>query len=772
MPTMAQELKNIDHIFWDALQIDCAIDRAAYVARACGDDEQLRRLIEKLLVAQPRAGRFLEKPLRFDTTAEIVVLTEKPGTQIGPYRLLQQIGEGGFGVVFLADQTTPIRRKVALKIVKPGMDTRQVIARFEAERQALAMMDHTNIAKVYDAGATDNGRPYFAMELVHGVPITEYCDQCNLTTRERLELFFTVCQAVQHAHEKGVIHRDIKPTNVLVAMQDGRPAPKIIDFGIAKAIEQRLTEATLTTAFAQMIGSPLYMSPEQAELSALGVDTRSDIYSLGVLLYELLAGTTPFDKDRLHAASYDEMRRIVREEEPPKPSARISTLAADLATTVAVNRRTDPRRLSQTIRGDLDWIVMMAIEKNRNRRYETASALARDIQRFLRDEPVKACPPSITNRLRKYGRRNKVTLAFATLLACGLLYLGYSNLAIKRERDARGSALAQANAIAELLYEMLASASSSPDTIKGPDYTVRELLDDFSNGLGNRLADQPEVEAAIRTTIGKSYWRLGENETAELHLKKALDLRRQSLDSSNDSVATSLMDYAINLGDLGRFSEAESCATEAISLYKTAHRKQDVANALAEAYYFVAVAQLQRGDKAGYRDSSRKIVELPELSARIGDISNLARPVWTPCLAPNALDDMSLPIRLAEKLLAIDANDQRHFRLLLLGAALYRQGQFEQASQWLEESIAAYPNPPKHGYDTLNYQRLFLAMNRWRLGQRTEARQLLHETQSHIKEELKSPLTEWVRRATFALLLREAEAVIERDGDSESKLSS
>ena len=309
--------------------------------------------------------------------------------------------------MFMAEQERPVRRTVALKIIKPGMDTRQVIARFEAERQALAMMDHPNIAKVLDAGATENGRPYFVMELVQGVPITEYCDQCNLTTRERLELFVTVCQAVQHAHQKGIIHRDIKPTNVLVAMQDGRPVPKIIDFGVAKAIDQRLTEHTLTTAFAQMVGTPLYMSPEQAELSPLGVDTRSDIYSLGVLLYELLTGTTPFDKDRLHAASYDELRRIIREEEPPRPSARISTLAADLATTVAEHRRTDARRLQQTVRGELDWIVMKCLEKDRNRRYETANSLARDIERYLHDEPVQACPPSAAYRLRKFARRHR-----------------------------------------------------------------------------------------------------------------------------------------------------------------------------------------------------------------------------------------------------------------------------------------------------------------------------------------------------------------------------
>src|SRR5262245_42014060 len=378
-------------------------------------------------------------------------MTEVPGTIIGPYKLVEQLGEGGFGVVFLAEQERPVRRNMALKIIKPGMDTRQVIARFEAERQALAMMDHPNIAKVYDAGATENGRPYFVMDLVQGVPITDYCDQCNLTTRERLELFITVCQAVQHAHQKGIIHRDLKPTNVLVAMQDGNPSPKIIDFGVAKAVGQRLTEHTLTTAFAQMVGSPLYMSPEQAELSPLGVDTRSDIYSLGVMLYELLAGTTPFDKDRLHDASYDELRRIIREEEPPRPSTRISTLAADLATTVAERRRTDARRLCEQVRGELDWIVMKCLEKDRNRRYETPSSLARDIERYLHDEPVQACPPSAVYRLKKFVRRNKIAAAFVLLLVGAVAALAVSNIQTRRNERRAITESAKAKAVSDFL---------------------------------------------------------------------------------------------------------------------------------------------------------------------------------------------------------------------------------------------------------------------------------------------------------------------------------
>ena len=301
-------------------------------------------------------------------------IAEQPGMVIGPYKLVEQIGEGGFGVVFMAEQQQPVRRKVALKVLKPGMDTRQVVARFEAERQALALMDHPNIAHVFDGGTTSTGRPYFVMELVRGVPVTEFCDRSGLAIRQRLGLFVDVCQAIQHAHQKGVIHRDIKPNNVLVTLHDGRPVAKVIDFGIAKAMGQQLTDKTLVTNFAQMIGTPLYMSPEQAEMSGLDVDTRSDIYALGVLLYELLTGTTPYEKGRLSKVSYDEMRRIIREEEPPKPSARIST-QGKLSTTVSQKREGDPRKLSKLFRGELDWIVMKALEKDRNRRVRDGQRL-------------------------------------------------------------------------------------------------------------------------------------------------------------------------------------------------------------------------------------------------------------------------------------------------------------------------------------------------------------------------------------------------------------
>ncbi|QDU21324.1 serine/threonine-protein kinase [Urbifossiella limnaea] len=412
----------LDTIFSGAIELTSAADRVAYIARACGEDRALRLKVERLVAAYFRAGGFLEdQPPGLETTVGTGAI-DGPGTVIGPYRLIEPVGEGGMGVVFVAEQRHPIRRKVALKVIKPGMDTREVVARFEAERQALALMDHPHIAKVLDGGVTDQGRPYFVMELVRGTPVTEYCDQARLGLRERLELFVQVCQAVQHAHQKGVIHRDIKPSNVLVAGSDGAPTAKVIDFGVAKAVGQQLTDKTVYTRFQQLVGSPLYMSPEQAGLSGLDVDTRSDIYSLGVLLYELLTGTTPFDKERFRTAAYDELRQIIREEEPPRPSTRLSTLGP-AAGTVSANRGVEPRRLFTLVRGELDWLVMKALEKDRNRRYETANGLAMDVQRYLAGEAVLAVPPSVGYRVRKFARRNKQALAGASLLVVMFLVL-------------------------------------------------------------------------------------------------------------------------------------------------------------------------------------------------------------------------------------------------------------------------------------------------------------------------------------------------------------
>jgi WD40 repeat protein/serine/threonine protein kinase len=422
-------------IFIAALQEEDPARRQAYLDQACAEQPDMRQQVEGLLRLHEGVGGFLQTALAESAVigprpdaVEKPAAREGPGTVIGPYKLLEQLGEGGFGVVFMAEQTQPVRRKVALKILKPGMDSRQVVARFEAERQALALMDHPHIAKVHDAGTTETGRPYFVMELVRGVPLTDFCDHNRFDVRGRLGLFVSVCRAVQHAHQKGVIHRDLKPTNILVTLHDGVPVAKVIDFGIAKALGQQLTDKTLFTSFAQMIGTPLYMSPEQAELSGLDVDTRSDVYALGVLLYELLTGTTPFDRERLKTAGLDEIRRIIREEEPARPSTRISALGL-AAVTVSASRRTDPQGLRRQCRKELDWVVMRCLEKDRNRRYETASGLAADVDRYLNDEPVLAYPPSAWYRFRKLARRNKRALVTVTVLALAAL-VGVGALAV------------------------------------------------------------------------------------------------------------------------------------------------------------------------------------------------------------------------------------------------------------------------------------------------------------------------------------------------------
>src|SRR3990172_9211798 len=423
-------------IFLQALEIQSPDHRRAYLDKACAQDANLRAQVEALLKAHEQADSFLDSPAPgLAATADEPPITERPGTVIGPYKLLEQIGEGGFGVVYMADQQSPVRRRVALKIIKPGMDTKQGLGGFKAERQALAMMDHPNIARVLDVGATDAGRPYFVMDLVKGVPITDYCDQQHLPVRARLELMSAVCHAVQHAHQKGIIHRDLKPSNVLVAEYDGKPVPKIIDFGVAKATAQKLTEKTMFTELGQMVGTVEYMSPEQARFNQLDIDTRSDIYSLGVLVYELLTGSTPFGRKRLNEAAFDEMLRIIREEEQPKPSTRLSS--SDALPSIAANRGLEPLKLNRLVQGELDWIVMKALEKDRNRRYETASGFAADIERHLHDEPVEAGRPSAADRFRKFARRNKVALATAITVAFAVLVtVGSIGWAV-RDRAAR-----------------------------------------------------------------------------------------------------------------------------------------------------------------------------------------------------------------------------------------------------------------------------------------------------------------------------------------------
>jgi WD40 repeat protein/serine/threonine protein kinase len=437
---MEWDANRIKAIFAQALEKKLTAERESFLAEVCKDQPELRQEVESLLRAHEHAGDFLEQTAPMPAPEFVM---ESIGTRIGRYKLLERIGEGGFGVVYMAEQQEPVTRKVALKVIKAGMDTREVIARFEAERQALALMDHPNIARVFDGGATEAGRPYFVMELVRGMAITRYCDEHRLSVEERLVMFIQVCQAVQHAHQKGIIHRDLKPSNVLVSAQDDRPVPKVIDFGVAKATAQRLTEKTLFTRFHQFIGTPAYMSPEQTGTNREDIDTRSDIYSLGVLLYELLTGTTPFDTKKLLEAGYEAILKAIREQQPPRLSARLSTLTKDELGAVAKERRTMPEKLGKTVRGELDWIVMKALEKERTRRYGTVSDLCDDLRRFLSDEPVKAAPPSVTYRTRRFVARNRVALGFTTSVVVCLMLGALVSLSQARRanREAKEAAL-------------------------------------------------------------------------------------------------------------------------------------------------------------------------------------------------------------------------------------------------------------------------------------------------------------------------------------------
>jgi serine/threonine protein kinase len=506
------------------------------------------------------------------------------GTMIGRYKLLEKVGEGGFGVVYVAEQREPVKRRVALKIIKLGMDTKQVIARFEAERQALALMDHPNIAKVFDAGATDAGRPYFVMELVRGIKITDYCEQNQLSTRERLDLFISVCQAIQHAHQKGIIHRDIKPSNILVTLHDGVPVPKVIDFGIAKATQGELTDKTVYTQLQEFIGTPAYMSPEQAEMSGLDIDTRADIYSLGVLLYELLTGKTPFDAEDLLKAGLEQMRRTIREKEPLKPSTRLTNELTSKAKTrkqeaemdeASSHRLVQLRKLIELLRGDLDWIVMKCLEKDRTRRYETANGLALDVQRYLNTEPVTARPPSQLYRLQKLIRRNKLAFGAASAVAGALVVgLGLSTWLFIKERGTRQLAQAEgkkarteaakSRQVARFLQDMLQSVG--PSVARGRDTTLlQEILEKTEERVSNDLTNQPEVEAELLTTIGLVYGETGQYFRAEDALRKALALQR-NLPGRELGVATSLRNLGHRLALLDRLTEARTVIEEALAI--------------------------------------------------------------------------------------------------------------------------------------------------------------------------------------------------------------
>jgi serine/threonine protein kinase len=503
--------------------------RADYVQRAAGGDAALRDRVTAMLSRESAASAFFEDAtpaapaagLRDALREGLSPLGEGEGDRIGPYRLLQQIGTGGMGQVYMAEQEVPVRRRVALKIIKLGMDTRQVVARFEAERQALAMMDHPNIARVLDAGATQSGRPYFVMELVQGIPITEFCDRNRVGLRERIRLFLPVCRAIQSAHQKGVIHRDIKPSNVMVTLHHGEPMAKVIDFGVAKAVSQRLTDKTLFTQYGNMIGTPAYMSPEQAEMSSLDVDTRTDVYSLGVLLYELLTGTTPFPAERLRSLGLGQIQKVIAEEEPPTPSTRASTLQGGALKTLTDGSRLPVRHLPEEIRGDLDWIVMKCLEKDRRRRYETPNELAADLERHLADEPVTARPPTAAYRLHKAYRRNRaVFLGVAAVLTA--LVLGILLTSVQAVRARRAEALAiQRQEEAEAISRFLTQVFRSPDPERsGYSFTVAEALRSAAGQLDQDLSRMPERRVALQTVLAETYDAIGLP-------REAADLRRR-----------------------------------------------------------------------------------------------------------------------------------------------------------------------------------------------------------------------------------------------------
>ena len=581
---------NESQIFANALKSASPAERSDYLDEACAGNPPLREAVDALLEVHANASDFLERPVGSlvglvdvpppvtgeytpDPAGEPAAANhagkrESVGTVIGPYKLLQQIGEGGMGTVYMAEQTQPVRRKVALKVIKADMDSRQVVARFEAERQALALMDHVNIARIFDGGTTDNGRPYFVMELVHGVPITKYCDDNHLTPRERLELFVPVCQAIQHAHQKGIIHRDIKPSNVMVTLYDGKPVPKVIDFGVAKATEQKLTERTLFTQYGTMVGTLEYMSPEQAEMSALGIDTRSDIYSLGVLLYELLTGSTPLTHKRMKEAAYGEILRMIKEEEPQKPSTRLSDSGEALAS-ISAQRHMEPAKLSKLMRGELDWIVMKTLEKDRNRRYETANGFAADVQRYLNDEPVKACPATAGYRFRKFARRNKGKLAVASLILFFIVLLGGGGGWVMRDRSAREAEAARDRAARQAAVDQEVSLALKeaerwqgqgkwPEALSTAKRAEGLLAAGGSEALRERVRDlRRDVEMVLRL------------EDARLQAASSKDGKPFDNDAMDAAHLQAFRDYGIDVETLPADRAAELMRASSIHLELT-----------------------------------------------------------------------------------------------------------------------------------------------------------------------------------------------------------
>jgi serine/threonine protein kinase/tetratricopeptide (TPR) repeat protein len=711
-------------IFFEALDKNTPEGRAGFLDGACGKNTALRARVEALLADHFHEDAFMEKPAAAprEEPAKTIKLDmaaspkdEAVGQIIGRYKLLEKLGEGGCGAVYVAQQNEPVRRRVALKVIKLGMDTKEVIARFEAERQALAMMDHPNIAKVFDAGTTETGRPFFVMELVRGIKITDYCDQNQLNTKERLDLVIEVCHAVQHAHQKGIIHRDIKPSNIMVTLHDGVPVTKVIDFGIAKATEGRLTNETVYTQLHQFIGTPAYMSPEQAEMSGLDIDTRSDIYSLGVLLYELLAGSTPFDAKELMASGLDAMRKIIREQEPVRPSTRFLTLHGEDLTTTAKRRSTETSKLIHQLRGDLDWIVMKCLEKDRTRRYETANGLAFDILRHINNEPVLARPPSNLYRFQKMVRRNKLVCAAASAVAAALVIgLGLSTYLFVKEKAARQRAIAaektqnqlrqraeagektaetesgKSQQVARFLEEMLQGVA--PSVASGRDTKMlQEILDRTAERVGKDLTNQPEVEIELRLILAKTYDELGAYNQEEEMARASLQLGRSRLGEEKLAVAHSLYQLGKAQWRLGKYDQADTNTLEALAMRRKLLGNENLAVADSlhvAAYVLIAQNKLPEAE-AVIREvlaMRRKLLgnEHPDVASSLNNLANVLRGEGKLAEAETVFGE-ALAIRRKPPV-----NDQPAVARLLnnLAVVLQEQGRLAEAEPMFREALA------------------------------------------------------------------------------------
>jgi len=723
---MKHSMQDEEALFEAARQLKSGGQREAFLAQACAGDTELQRRLEDLLSANEVADKFLKSASRSagslfaagrskistTETGADAAADEQVGKKIGPYKILQRIGEGGGGLVYMAEQEKPIGRRVALKVIKLGMDTKSVIARFDAERQALALMEHPNIARVLDAGATEAGRPYFVMELVRGVRITEYCDQNNLDTRWRLALFMQICSAIQHAHQKGIIHRDIKPSNILVTMHDGVPVPKVIDFGIAKAVEGRLTEQTLFTAYEQIIGTPAYMSPEQAEMSGLDVDTRSDIYSLGVLLYELLTGRTPFDAKELVKSGLEEMRRTLREREPQRPSSILTTLHGPELTATAAHRHAEPPKLISTLKGDLDWIVMKTLEKDRKRRYETANGLAMDVQRYLNNEPVTARPPSRLYRLQKLVRRNQVVFASGTAVALALIAgLGISTWLFIEERRAEQNefALRQQSELREKITQMALLASQE-------EYADADAL------LAKAPLDQPSLEGAVvLRALGE--WHARENRWPQAAQRLENLLRVDGIDGPDVETLDCLQcgPALIEAGDLAGYEQFRRAAVAQYS-----NTNSPVADRV------LKIALLLPGDQK-LLESLAPVAETTERTFKADENNSEPdsfRAAWQ-CVSLSLMD--------------------------------YRRGNYAGTADWAKRCLA---------YQEFNAPRaatahILLAMAYWQQGQKQQARAELAQGHEAVVAKFAEGLDHgsapngfWFDWVFARILLREAEGLL------------